>query len=185
MELFSEHLTLYDPGRKERSILQLLRHCLDHQRYHQDHLRLEQFDILRHAHQGVIDTDYRAQRCSLKDVHTQAVCVMDRQHRHDHGTLRNLHFQTCGILRYISVRQHNAFTLPRRTGSKHDRTELIRIRVIIEASPVLLQQFPERKCMIVIFFLLHGNHRLKLRTAVFRDSRHIFSHFIIYKYRGI
>ena len=61
MELFSKHLVLHDLRRKKGSFFQLLRHGLDHQRDHQDHLRLEKLDILRHTHQRIIDTDHSAQ----------------------------------------------------------------------------------------------------------------------------
>ena len=111
--------------------------------------------------------------------------MMDWKHRHDHCAFRDLHVQTGGIFRYISVGQHNALAFSCCSGGKHDSAKLIRFRHIIEASTVLFKKLPEGKCMIVMFSLLHGDQELQLRTALLCHCRHIFAHFIVNKYGRI
>ena len=111
--------------------------------------------------------------------------MVDREHGHDHDALRDLHIKAGRILRHISVGQHDALALSCGSGCKHDRTELIRLRHIVEASPVLFQKLPEGVCMVVMCFLLHGYHDLQLRTAVLRDCRHILSDLVIDEHRRI
>src|SRR5699024_9078280 len=166
VELFAEHLALYDFGRKQCRLLQYLRHAFDHHRHHKDHYRFTQFDILCHTHQRIIDADDGVQRNAFQDMHAETVCVMDGEHSHEHGALGNLHIQTGCVLRNISVGKHNTFAFSCCSGGKHDGTEILRLGRMIKTSLMFFKKRPERLGVPVVFTFLHGDQCFQLRTAL-------------------
>ena len=99
--------------------------------------------------------------------------MMDWKHGKDNRSGRYLHVQAGGVLRQVSVGQHDSLALSGGAGGEHDGAEFFRGGLIIEGLLMLFQKTGKREHRSVVFLLLHGNEILQLRAALPDDGRHV------------